>query len=325
MADFKFQEKKVIESTLGMGSGCVLDFSDRTFAEFFSDYQIDIDDPKYYKNGGSKAYRLRSFLAIEPEEVVRPILLALLHYAQTVGTPDPKDIDLSSSIIERLGNRESFVVSEQDLSDIWEPGFFRLFLSHLADHKVEASQFKNQMNAYGVSCFVAHEDIDPTSLWQTEIEKALFSMHSLVALLREGFNASKWTDQELGVAFGRQVPIIPIRLGVDPYGLIGKYQAMNGSNKAPTALAEEVYDLLWKDPKLHADLTEGIVSRLEASESWAESKFLMTPMRRIQRLSPDLISRLRQALETNSQVSGSFGVKAKVESLISHAEAMPVI
>ena len=323
MADLKFQEKRIIEEVFGMSSGYVLDFSDRTFSEFFDDFQINIDDPKYNTNGGSKANRLRTFFTIEPDGVVRQILCALLDYAQILGGPTPEDINRLNTVVGNLGTSGHAVTTGQDLSDIWKPGHLRLFLSHLAAHKIEASEFKSRMLAYGVSCFVAHEDIEPTSLWQPEIEKALFSMHSLVALLREGFRASSWTDQELGVAFGRQVPIVPIRLGVDPYGLIGKYQAMSGANKTPEALADEVYSILWEHKDLHTNLAEGLISRLETSDSWSVSKFLLTPMQRITDLTPDLISRIRAAAENNRQVRDAFGVPDKLDTLIERVVASP--
>jgi len=56
-------------------------------------------------------------------------------------------------------------------------------------------------------------------------------MDALLALLTPGSNESKWTDQEVGVAVGRRVPVIPIRIGIDPYGLIGKYQAVREQGK----------------------------------------------------------------------------------------------
>ena len=45
------------------GPGFVLDFSDTSFADFFaSELKVNIDDPKYAANGGSKGKRLRYFL-----------------------------------------------------------------------------------------------------------------------------------------------------------------------------------------------------------------------------------------------------------------------
>lgn len=126
--------------------------------------------------------------------------------------------------------RPKKVLSLESLKSTWEPDQFRLFLSHKAEHKTEAGYLKTWLGKLGISAFVAHEDIQPTKEWQEEIENALVSMEALVALLSEDFHDSNWTDQEIGVAIGRGVPIIPIRLGLDPYGFIGKYQAVRSCN-----------------------------------------------------------------------------------------------
>ncbi len=52
----------IIDRVFGMEGGFVLNFSDRTFAEFFhEELQVDIDDPRRAAQGKSKAKRLRSF------------------------------------------------------------------------------------------------------------------------------------------------------------------------------------------------------------------------------------------------------------------------
>jgi hypothetical protein len=71
-------DRDVIESVLQMGSGYVLDFSDRTFTEFFRDFDVQIDDPEYRADGASKAKRLRVFLQIAPPRIVGKVLGALL-------------------------------------------------------------------------------------------------------------------------------------------------------------------------------------------------------------------------------------------------------
>jgi hypothetical protein len=44
-------------------AGYILNFNDRTFAQFFAqELPVDIDDPAYAKNGTSKGKRLRYFL-----------------------------------------------------------------------------------------------------------------------------------------------------------------------------------------------------------------------------------------------------------------------
>lgn len=64
---------RLIDDLFGMGGGYVLDFSNKTFAEFFGEeLGIDIDDPRFDAEGNSKAKRLRFFLkSAEPDLRVR--------------------------------------------------------------------------------------------------------------------------------------------------------------------------------------------------------------------------------------------------------------
>ena len=78
MTNLKRSEMRLIDSALGMGSGYVLNFSDRTFAEFFDDeFRIDVDQQRYKTRGTSKANRLRSFIDQEDEHLVARVLRRL--------------------------------------------------------------------------------------------------------------------------------------------------------------------------------------------------------------------------------------------------------
>lgn len=80
-------ELRVIEEVLEMSGGYVLDFSNRTFAEFFTEHGIDIYDDRYAVEGDSKAKRLRGFLRLTPPPASGRILAALLEYRGIVGPP----------------------------------------------------------------------------------------------------------------------------------------------------------------------------------------------------------------------------------------------
>lgn len=61
-----------------MADGNVLDFSNKTLAEFFEDeFQIDIYDNAYCKDGNSKAKRLRSFVKLSSPRQTGRVLRAL--------------------------------------------------------------------------------------------------------------------------------------------------------------------------------------------------------------------------------------------------------
>jgi len=103
---------RFIDDLFGMGGGYVLDFTDRTFAEFFhDDIGINIDDSKYQIEGTSKAKRLRYFLRISSAELRIRTLTALWEYRET--TRRRKKIDESvpeatlefRKLISRLSDR----------------------------------------------------------------------------------------------------------------------------------------------------------------------------------------------------------------------------
>lgn len=74
-------DMRLIDDLFGMGGGYVLDFSDRTFAEFFSDeFDVNIDDPKFKAEGTSKAKRLRCFLRISDSTTRVRVLKSLWDY-----------------------------------------------------------------------------------------------------------------------------------------------------------------------------------------------------------------------------------------------------
>lgn len=97
MANLNFNQKQLFEKLFqGSSAGYVLDFSDRTFSEFFKDFRIDIDSQKYYKNGSSKMKRLRAFWEIENDKLVGNVFKGLLEL--TTQTKEIEDKDLKRAI-----------------------------------------------------------------------------------------------------------------------------------------------------------------------------------------------------------------------------------
>lgn len=81
MVSLKRSQIRVINEVFGMKSGYVLDFSNRTIAEFFEDeLNVEIYDDKYATQGNSKACRLRSFIEQSPPSLVAQALSKLFEY-----------------------------------------------------------------------------------------------------------------------------------------------------------------------------------------------------------------------------------------------------
>ena len=83
MADLSSIERRKLERLLRMGGGYVLDFSDRTFSEFFEEHtRRDIDAAVYRERGTSKANRMRGFWVVEGNHLVGKVIQALILYGQ---------------------------------------------------------------------------------------------------------------------------------------------------------------------------------------------------------------------------------------------------
>jgi hypothetical protein len=102
MSDLTAVEKSRLENFLGMASGWVLKFSDRSFREFVLDTSgIDISSPRYNYLSGSKANRLRRFWQLESNAVVAKLLSEMIEYgAEKSEAPELQEICLR--IVGRL-------------------------------------------------------------------------------------------------------------------------------------------------------------------------------------------------------------------------------
>jgi hypothetical protein len=201
-----------------------------------------------------------------------------------------------------LGKRS---VSVDAANSIWgERDAFRLFLSHKSEVKKETAALKEALQLFGVSCFVAHMDIHPTKLWQDEIEIALASMDGFVALLTEKFHESDWTDQEVGFAFARGVPIVAVRLGKDPYGFIGKFQGLSCTwSSCPLELAK----ILIKRDRMFATY----VRALRKCPSWGEGNMLGAVLPAIENLTESQIDELVATYNETTELRGCFVFNGK--------------
>jgi hypothetical protein len=194
----------------------------------------------------------------------------------------------------------------------------RVFLSHKATCKKEVSKLKQALVRCGISSFVAHEDIEPTEEWQREIERALFSMDALVALLTQDYHDSYWTDQEAGVAIGRGVPLIAVRLDRDPYGLMGKGQGLGGCSWSdPAGMAAKIFGLLHKRLPDKSRLFEAALSAYAQSGSFADSAWKVQHLLGcFATLSPDQIRRVLDAYGAKSLNKSSFDGMDRLKPLL---------
>lgn len=171
---------------------------------------------------------------------------------------DHFDIELWYQQKEPEKYKKLFLGTKTKAPDFWDIGMLRLFVSHLSSNKERMSQLKSSLSQWGISAFVAHEDIAPTREWRDEVEAGLETMDVMAALVEPRFKESDWCAQEVGYALGRRVEIIPLRAGMDPFGFFGKYQGINVKGKVAATVAEDIVNTLLKKPKYRDLLLQSI-------------------------------------------------------------------
>src|SRR5713226_4644818 len=109
MVQLKHSEKRILEDALDMGSGYVLNFSDRTFAEFFDDQGITIYQERYEFNGTSKAKHMRAFVEVEDAFTVCRVMRQLWEHRESIPQYDKADLNgqLKSRFFALLDRLES--------------------------------------------------------------------------------------------------------------------------------------------------------------------------------------------------------------------------
>lgn len=77
---------------------------------------------------------------------------------------------MPNSVMVRPNSNVQATLFESGTYQGWRNGYFRMFISHITSKKQQASNLKNALEEFGITSFVAHEDINPTREWQKEIQ-----------------------------------------------------------------------------------------------------------------------------------------------------------
>ena len=207
-------------------------------------------------------------------------------------------------------------VDQKNLPDFWINGHFRLFISHISKNKAGAAKLQSSLRRFHISGFVAHSDIQPTREWENEILQALRTSDALIALLHTGFHESKWTDQEIGIAIGRDLLAVSISFGETPYGFLGRYQALQGTGKSYDQLAEEVFRILRIHHRTRRRISEALVDKMGKSTSFNEALDTMKLIEGVEYWDYMLSNELRSHKTSNSQVHGAYTVPQRIDQHI---------
>ena len=218
-------------------------------------------------------------------------------------------------------------VSEPDptqYDSLWRPEHVRVFLSHISSEHRFVSEVNAELREIGIDGFVAHVSIEPDAEWQEEIERALLSCDALVGLLHPGFSASHWTQQEIGWALGRRVPVQMIRLGEDPVGFRAKRQARSPSSPTPWGVASSIAVGLSTLPTFGPMVVERLVRSLSEASSYVAGRQAAERLEEVGRLTGPVLDAISAAYLTNDELyPNHIGAAAIDRILKAHGRELP--
>ena len=151
MPNIRTIDMMFLDDMFEMGGGYVLNFSNPTFSRFFADeLNVDIDDPMYAEQGGSKGKRLRWFLQKVNVPTVVRTLKALWEYREAIRQRDgkPETVQNAQGRLLSLINRLEGKPDAQPAGQAPKAAFDRPKLLALRNDLIEFVQLTPQARGY---------------------------------------------------------------------------------------------------------------------------------------------------------------------------------
>jgi len=194
----------------------------------------------------------------------------------------------------------------------WEPGKFRLFLSHAHQDREFVGGVAAALNGKGIHGFAAHEDIEVHAEWAHVIEYALDTADALVAFASEPSIVSYWCNQEIGWALGRHLLVVSVRLDHAPVGFTSHFQAQKATDPAP--LAENLLNFMLGRNETGESLTSAVIRSLEASEHWEQATERSATMESLT-WNATTLGQLEEAVRSNRKLDYAWHVFRRVRRI----------
>lgn len=195
----------------------------------------------------------------------------------------------------------------------------RTFLSYSSEDKEVAADIQQHLRRFGFEAFLAHNDIEPSEEWQQRIISELKACQVFIPILTDNFTESAWTDQEVGFALSRDVLIIPLNAGINPYGFIGKIQALTVAPRDIERTCVSIAEIVVRRKQFNKDIVRAIIQTFGESDSYEEAKRNSSYLLKFKHLlNTRHISQIKKLAANNEQIRRSYGAQDNLAKLMSN-------
>jgi hypothetical protein len=105
----------------------------------------------------------------------------------------------------------------------------------------------------------------------------------------------------------RRIPIVPVRLGADPHGFIGKFQAARTGHGTAPWIADGIFRALARHAALRELMVQPIVHRFATTKSFDGARANFPLLREVpaELWTRELVEVAERAVEENSQLNNA--------------------
>ena len=189
---------------------------------------------------------------------------------------------------------------------------FRMFVSYRNGSEHEAGHIASRLREFGITTFVASEDLNVGERWAIEIEAAVQNCDALLAYATSNFGSGEWTDREVrwAIRFGK--PIYHVAPGVLASGPVAEYQALQLDGGDVPIL--KIVQHFGQFPRMAESIVYAI-ERCAKGGSYAQANQLASAFQRLSVLSCEQAQRLIDAYNSDeshpafgayNQIRGAF-------------------
>ncbi len=274
-------------------------------------YQLNLEVPlRFFASIQDAIYKIETDI----HEKLKPLIRNYYgEYLQAVVImPKLMQSDTNSTDMEGANQNISL-----DDNSIWEKDYYKLFFSHTSKHNKVASQLQIKFKEFAISLFVAHKDIPPPHEGEKTIISATYSMNALVVWCTNDLIKSEWCDQEIGIAIGRDVLIIPIKAGSSPHGFIRKFQAISFHDNDTSLVCKNVFDILMTNSRTKLNMVKAIINKMCNSTSIRECQRTLSLIEAIQKeITIDDARKLIEASKSNTIIRNDSNISKSIRTIV---------
>jgi hypothetical protein len=198
-----------------------------------------------------------------------------------------------------------------------------VFISYSHKDKKIAGEIKEILEKFDLSCFLAHEDIEPSSSWIENMNQNLKECEIFIPILTTYFNESIFANQEVGGAFFMNKYIFPIKINQDPEAFISHIQAYsfkieqdrNRKNELDLVLSLCKGTINWRKISLNAIVRSFLINMFVKSWSFYESESISRVLSKYQNFSEGQLNEIFRGFLINNQVSNANETREFIKRL----------